>query len=65
MTLHLVGPAEIGKMLGVSRQRVHQLTEEDPSFPKPAAELATGRVWETRDVEKWAKATGREIVKGA
>jgi predicted DNA-binding transcriptional regulator AlpA len=48
-------------MLGVSRQRVHQLTEEDSSFPKPVAELATGRVWETSDIEAWAKATGREI----
>jgi predicted DNA-binding transcriptional regulator AlpA len=54
-------PADNLAMLGVSRQRVHQLTEEDPSFPKPAAELATGRVWETADIEKWAKATGRSV----
>jgi predicted DNA-binding transcriptional regulator AlpA len=54
-------PADNLARLGVSRQRVPQLTE-DPSFPKPAAELATRRVWETADVEKWAKATGREIV---
>ena len=48
-------------MLGVSRRRLQQLTKENPSLPKPAAELATGRVWETADIEKWAKATGREI----
>jgi hypothetical protein len=56
-----VHPADNLAMLGASRQGVRQLTEEDPSLPKPAAGLATGRVWETADIEKWAKATGREI----
>ena len=32
-----------------------------PDFPKPRAELATGLVWSGGpDVEKWAKATGRQ-----
>jgi hypothetical protein len=34
-------------------------------FPNAAGELATGRVWETADLEKWAKATSRETEKGA
>ncbi len=50
---HLMGAAEIGKRLGVSRQRVSQLAAADPTFPKPVAELAAGRVWETADIERW------------
>jgi predicted DNA-binding transcriptional regulator AlpA len=49
-------------MLGVSRVRVHQIAQEDSTFPKPEAELAGGRVWSREAVEKWAKATGRTIV---
>jgi predicted DNA-binding transcriptional regulator AlpA len=55
---HLMGVTEIGKMLGVSRQRADQLSQTD-GFPKPTAELASGRVWNQEDIEAWAKATGR------
>ena len=55
---HLVGSAEIASMLGVSRQRVQQLISR-PDFPKPAAVLAMGKVWNTTDVQAWAKAHGR------
>lgn len=57
---HLVGAAEIGRMLGVSRQRVSQLTSRK-DFPEPAVVLQTGRVWHTDDVKAWAKAHGREV----
>jgi len=50
---------QVAQLLGVSRQRVHQLTEEDPTFPAPVAVLSIGRVWERADIEKWARATGR------
>jgi hypothetical protein len=56
----MVGVTEIGKMLGVSKQRADQLTH-NPGFPAPAVVLSSGRVWETTAVEKWARATGREI----
>jgi prophage regulatory protein len=59
MPHHLLGATEIGVLLGVSRQRVDQLTREDETFPKPVAELAAGRVWDREDVEKWARMTGR------
>jgi predicted DNA-binding transcriptional regulator AlpA len=59
---HLVGITEIAEMLGVSRQRVDQLASGE-GFPSPEAELAAGRVWAREAVEKWARATGREIVK--
>jgi predicted DNA-binding transcriptional regulator AlpA len=54
----LVGVREIGRMLGVSKQRADQLTHKG-DFPEPAAALATGRVWERADVEAWARKTGR------
>jgi predicted DNA-binding transcriptional regulator AlpA len=59
---HLVGTAEIAAMLGVSRQRVHQLTARD-DFPQPVAVLASATIWEREAVEAWARDTGR--VRGA
>ncbi len=60
MSNHLVGPAEIGAMLGISRQRVFQLVTA-PGFPEPEAELAGGRVWARAAIEEWARASGREM----
>lgn len=57
---HLVGAAEIGRMLGVSRQRVTQLTARE-DFPEPEVVLAMGKVWRTEDVRRWAEAQGRQI----
>jgi len=56
----LVGLTEIATMLGVSRQRVGQLADTE-GFPVPVADLAAGRIWTRGDIEKWAKATGREV----
>jgi predicted DNA-binding transcriptional regulator AlpA len=47
-----MGAAEIGKRLGVSRQRVSQLAQ-DPAFPQPIADLAAGRIWRATDIERW------------
>ncbi len=55
MTHHLVGLTEIAAMLGVSRQRVHQLAQ-GADFPRPIADLASGRVWETVAVAQWISA---------
>jgi prophage regulatory protein len=57
---HLVGSAEIGRMLGVNRQRVQQLVNRD-DFPKPEVVLNMGKVWKREDVEAWARRRGREI----
>jgi predicted DNA-binding transcriptional regulator AlpA len=57
---HLMGPAEIARLLGVSRQRVTQLVER-PDFPKPTVSLAMGKVWLSADVRAWAKARGRTV----
>lgn len=45
-------------MLGVSRQRVHQLSQMD-GFPEPEVVLTAGTVWKREAVEKWARETGR------
>jgi predicted DNA-binding transcriptional regulator AlpA len=51
--------SDVAKLLGVSRQRVHQIMEADLTFPAPAATLSVGRVWERADIEKWAREKGR------
>jgi prophage regulatory protein len=50
--MELMGTTEIGRLLGVSRQRADQVTKMT-GFPKPASELAQGRVWRKSDVTKW------------
>jgi prophage regulatory protein len=58
---HLVGAAEIGRMLGdISRQRVQQLIAHD-DFPEPEVKLDMGKVWKREAVVAWAKAHGRAI----
>lgn len=57
---HLVGSGEIATMLGLSRQRVTQLTRE-PDWPEPVVVLGLGAVWHTADIVKWAKAHGRPV----
>lgn len=57
---HLVGAAEIGRMLGVSRQRVQQLVGRD-GFPEPEVVLDMGKVWKRADVEEWARSHGRQV----
>lgn len=57
---HLVGSAEIGRMLGVGRQRVQQLISRD-DFPAPEVVLDMGKVWKRADVEAWAHGHGRMI----
>ncbi|GGL01221.1 helix-turn-helix transcriptional regulator [Mangrovihabitans endophyticus] len=52
MTKHLMSAGEIQQRLGVSRQRVHQLTAR-PDFPAPYEELSIGRIWIREDVEDW------------
>jgi hypothetical protein len=59
--MRLAGRTELAEMLGVSRQRVRDLTER-PDFPPPVAELRRGPIWKIDDVAAWAKRVGRTFV---
>lgn len=58
--MDIVGVAEIANILGVTRQRVHQLAET-PDFPEPAAVLTAGKIWERATIMNWADKTGRRL----
>lgn len=50
----LLGASEVGDILGVTRQRVHQLRDQ-PAFPHPLVEVAMGPLWDARAIEKFAR----------
>jgi prophage regulatory protein len=52
MAQHLMAAAEIRLRLGVSRQRVYQLTQRR-DWPQPYDELIVGKVWRREDIEAW------------
>ena len=53
-----MGLTEIAALLGITRQRVYQLSQAS-GFPTPEARLTMGMVWRRGDIETWARATGR------
>lgn len=62
-TVDLIGTHEIADMLGVSRQRVHQLAAL-PDFPKPVRRTGprAPTIWLRKDIERWMKSTGRPLL---
>ena len=58
----LLGVAELAEALGVSRQRVAELTATD-DFPRPVAKLRAGPVWQRaalgRFLAQWTRRPGR------
>jgi predicted DNA-binding transcriptional regulator AlpA len=56
----LVIAADVARLLGVSRQRAHQLSGQ-PGFARPIGRLGRSLVWRRRDVDAWAMRTGRAI----
>jgi hypothetical protein len=54
--LHLT---EIADLLGVSKQRAHQLADED-GFPAPVGREGQSRLWNQRGVTVWARRWRRE-----
>ncbi len=55
----LVTASGIAILLGVSRQRVHQIRDR---LPRPRDTFNGKPVWRVADIERWAKAEGRETV---
>lgn len=57
--LDLIGTAEIAEILGVKPQRVGQLADEHPLFPKPVGKPKAGRMWTRASVEAFAASDWR------
>jgi hypothetical protein len=55
----LVTAADIGRRLGVSGQRAHQLVQQ-ARFPKPVGRVAGSDVWSTTQVERWRRERVKE-----
>lgn len=59
----LVSGAEAAAMLGVTRQRVHQLHRDHPDFPAPLYQLKVGPLWQRQAIEafdrRWTRRPGR------
>lgn len=64
----LVSASGAAEILGVRRQRVHQLYKDNPRFPAPLVQLATGPVWDEKAIEwfksVWERKPGRPAVAG-
>lgn len=54
-----LGSSEVGALLGVSRQRVHQLHREHPDFSPPLVQVSMGPLWDEAAVEKFAQVWDR------
>lgn len=51
----LVSGPEVGRILGVNRQRVHQLAHQHSQFPKPLYQLGVGSLWDRHAIERFAQ----------
>ncbi len=58
MASDLVSTQEAAQLLGVTRQRVHQLRREFDDFPTSAAEHPRAAFWRSRDIERWGRKHG-------
>lgn len=62
-TPELLAATDVAELLGVSRQRVHQLHTEHPQFPEPYQRLGSGPIWTRPAIEAfdraWARKPGR------
>lgn len=54
----LVTGGEIGRRLGVSRERVRQLAQR-PDFPSPIGRLGSANIWGWNAVDEWRRANDR------
>ena len=56
----LVGAHEIAQRLGVARpQVVHEWRRRHADFPEPIAALKTALIWDWKEVQRWARDSGR------
>lgn len=55
----LLSVGDIGKLAGVPGNTVQHWKDRDPSFPKPADDPTSGRLYRKAAVVRWLKKTGR------
>ena len=56
----LLDSAEVAELLGLSSRKVVMIYAKRYSdFPAPAVDKARCTLWRRRDIEQWARATGR------
>lgn len=59
----LVAGPEVAGILGVNRQRVHQLAHGHPQFPRPLYRLGVGSLWDRAAIDafgaEWERKPGR------
>jgi predicted DNA-binding transcriptional regulator AlpA len=62
----IVSAPEVAEILGVSRQRVHQLIGDHPAFPPPIVRVGSGPLWLRTTIEafnqSWVRKPGRPRV---
>jgi predicted DNA-binding transcriptional regulator AlpA len=62
-TPELLAATDVAALLGISRQRVHQLHTDKAEFPAPYVELGSGPVWTRPSIEHfnrvWTRKPGR------
>jgi hypothetical protein len=56
----LVGAAEIAERLHLSHsQNVHTWRRRYSDFPEPVARLSIGLIWSWKEIQAWARTSGR------
>lgn len=58
MTIEVVDTGEVAALLGVTRQRVHQLRQAHADFPTPIIERPRAIFWKPREIERWGRRYG-------
>ncbi|HEY1973089.1 MAG TPA: hypothetical protein VGH89_34415 [Pseudonocardia sp.] len=62
-TPELLAATDMAEILGVSRQRVHQLSTDHPAFPEPYVRLGSGPIWTRPAIDHfnlvWERKPGR------
>lgn len=51
---------EIADKLGISRERVRQLTLH-PEFPRPSGRVGRAVAWQHDEIAEWARRKGRRL----
>ncbi|MBO0808347.1 MAG: hypothetical protein J2P32_08615 [Actinobacteria bacterium] len=59
-TPELLAATDVAALLGVSRQRVHQLHSDHPDFPAPYQQLGSGPIWTRPAIEHFAETWQRK-----